>query len=488
MAFLRNQMQDQTNQGQQPSNLLSSGQSGVAGTAQTQAGTTGQKSKAQASPNAWYNVSDFLNANQKGGQKLQNTLQTQGQGLVSEDAAKSQESQAGIGSIVRPQVVNYSQDLADTGSEEQVNQGLQQDWLKPNTSYDYSPYQINPNKDITDMQEGSYGALTNFAKTAMPKRTNYSYGAQRMDEALLGRDPSFVQNFAKDLKGQYAAQVVDPLNAKIAEAQGIDTSTDQALDTARQGWFSGLEGYLGGKQSAVDQKLAEQRAAYDAQKNRNVERDLYEGLVGSIDQWEPTSGKNYLNLEDYINQNARGGGYASFRGIDPTKQTAAYSALGDQGVGRYNTLASLLGQNQGKMFDQMSSQKWQDPSWSYRTDDLRRAAQRQAYENMKGDVTAKVGEYRSQLDPILAQINEKQSRIGQLDPRIAELQGQMTYRPDGGGQFANENLANEYQNAYNERAALSEAIAALNPQRAALESQLNPWAAQQSKIMKYLNG
>jgi hypothetical protein len=476
MAFLRNQMlENQTKQGL-GEGLLSGGESAVAGNAQSQAGTTGQKSKAQASPNAWYNVSDFLNANQKGGQKLQGTLQNQAQGLIDTDKSKAQESVAGINSIARPEAVTYTDQAADTADEGTVNKGLQQDWLKPNTSYDYSSYQIDPNKDITGMQEGSYGALTNFAKTAMPKRSNYSFGAQRMDEALLGKDPNFVQNFAKDTKANYQTSVLDPVANKIAEGQALDTSTDQALDTARGGWFSGLEGYLGGKQTAVNDTLAKQRSQYDAQRNRNIQEELYNAVNG-IETKNALNNKNYLDLRNYVNQNA--GNYSSFSGIDPNKETAAWQALGDQGVGRYNTLAGILGQNQGKAFDQMSSQKWQDPTWNLRTNDLRSAAQRQSYQNEMPDIANQIASYNQQINDREVALNPLRSQLGAIESRYAQQAPQIDLAE-----------ASDRTGFMNDQAwkQLSGEASRLNAEQQDLRKKLTPWQQRQSALSKYLNG
>jgi hypothetical protein len=104
---------------------------------------------------------------------------------------------------------------------------------------------------------------------------------------------------------------------------------------------------------------------------------------------------------------------------------------------------------------------------------------------MVGDVTGRVGELTSNLNKLNAETALKKSRLDELDRITADLL-KNNYR--GNNRFDSASSGMAFQKAYNEAGQLRPEVFGLGQQQVALQQELNPWNAQLSQIMKYLNG
>lgn len=345
MAFLQKRqptnMNDQTGLG-----LYSEGSSGVSGA--TSGGVVSsrspQSSKA-SEPGSWYNIQDFLAGNQSGIEQMQQSARDYASSIVDEDKKKTQSSISGLQAVVRPEASAFDSKKIGSSSRDEAAAGLSQDWLKPGEMYDYSPFSVTANEDLMGLKEGSRDDILTFNQKKAPPRSNYSAGARRMDDLLLGYDPEFVDSFAGDVKGQYQSSVLDPVTSEIENQRALDQSADESLDAARGGWFSGLDSYLGGVNRSVEDEFSRQKNLFDTEKGKSASSVLAKALGKGPELESSFTGKSYINPEEYNQMlNNLASQYASFSGIDPSMATATKAALGEQGVNQYNMLSELFNQ------------------------------------------------------------------------------------------------------------------------------------------------
>jgi hypothetical protein len=412
MAYLRKPQENK---------LYSEGQSGVTGGEQTAGGqgAAGAGQTKAATGQGWYNIQDFLNQNQSQLPKMQSNLQGMGSDIIGQEKQKEQGMEAGIQKIARPEANQYSDEGAMKGDEATVRSGLSQTYAAP----DYSQFDLPKNEQITSLQPGSTKSLTQFARSAMPQQgANYSSGMQKTDQLLYGADPNFVNSFAKGLQDQYQGEVIDPLTNAVTTAQAQDATTKANLDTARQGWGSGLSALVGKQNQQVKDTLAKQQADWNAASSMTP----YEaakaqgGYIGPIEQNKYTG-----SFDDFLRANS--GNYATLQGFAPDQNTAATQALGSN-LGQYNMLAGLLGQYGGPAMSQYAGQQYTAPGWNVNKQKLADDFSRVGWGNEFKDVSGQVSQTQKDLDLQQIEQDRLNDQIRNLNnPEADNFQSQLNF-------------------------------------------------------------
>lgn len=358
MAFVRSPNEKWQKDRPGGSNLYSEGAGGVAGGS----GAVSNQSNNTSAGNAagWYNIQDFLGAN-KGNQTMQNQIRDTGNQFVDQGKENMASEAAEYEGYERPELYDF-----DRGSLESTDIGAAQRGL----GQDYDPFDvegaINLSSDVLspyeNIQSGSVQSLTDFNKQGMKPNAQYTGGMQMMDNALLGSDYDFVNNYGNEFKSQFENEVINPFSEQKDNWMKAEADRDQAFDAAQANWATGIQDYLGNKQTDIakanwaigdtfDQRM--NTAQTDPLAYADPETRAY--IENQQAQAQEYGGElNLPTYEDYLRLES-GNTFA------PTADVGASTVMGGrEGVDYWNALNSLYGD-----YTAGSETPWQAQLYNY---------------------------------------------------------------------------------------------------------------------------
>lgn len=424
MAFIR-RYNDQEGQGQ--NGLYSEATGAVAGQDEAAASADQQKKSTKAAtPSSWYNIQDFLSANKSAIPKMQQGLKDKAQGLIDTDKAKAQSAINDISNIKRPEAMGWDENIAKSGTADQIQAGLSQDY----NPQDYSGYNFSQNETLAGLKPNDFKSLLDFNSKTQKNKAGYTMGMGKMNELLLGSDPNAAKDLTDWTQNQYSEQVTNPLQQTITDAQTKDQAADTAVDSAKQGWWSGIKDFMGGNQKSIADKLTEQTNTFNSIKSQNAGKMLQKAIdkLGGVEKESSLTGKSYLDWDKFLKENS--GKYAQFIGNDPTQETAAFSALGDQGINQYNMISNIMGNlDQTQNYGQLAGQEFSNPTWNLSADKLARDYQTNAYKAELQKAIApgleqygnEMNEYSNVMKGYDDEIAQEESKIGANNKSLEKL-------------------------------------------------------------------
>ena len=356
MAFLSNKNNNDNNLLSGAGGIAGEGMS-VGGTPRTAAGTSG----------GWYNIQDFLQANQQTPNVQTRIEQKAGQGL-SEAKNQLQSQQSGLSQL--PTTEAYSNDRLqslrqggiDPNETSQIRGFLDQSLGNKEAgtqSYERSSQEQLPDikNPYSNLQSGNFDSIMNWYGGLEKPSADYTPGMQKMDEMLLRGSKDFSTDFPSKMKDQYQQEVVDPLQSQRAELDRRKSEASQNFSDEGKEWHQGISGFLGGEKAKVNERLAQQQldlAEQNQMKTQDIMGDYYNDLnfyndmtgVNQLtqggntvlkDSFDPRyQGLSTFNTDDYITRDAI---------VDPTIGTAASSYFSNPNdLQSYNALAGLIGE------------------------------------------------------------------------------------------------------------------------------------------------
>jgi gamma-glutamylcyclotransferase (GGCT)/AIG2-like uncharacterized protein YtfP len=506
MAFIRRPNEQQNTQTQ--NQMYSEGGAGVLGQ-QVYSGGTGpqQKTKAQASPSSWYNVQDFLGANQAAIPKYQESINQKAQDIIGSDAVKTQEAVGNISAVERPEAQQFDANKAWTGTQEFLQGGLGQNYTAP----DYTQWDVQANQNIQNLVPGSTASVVDFyGNTREQPRGQYTGGARRMDQLIVGSDPDFVESFGGDVKGQYESQVVNPLTEALTAAEEADLAKQAELEQARANWQTGLGGLLGEKQAAVQSEYERQQKAYQDLQKQGVAPSLLAALQKSgAKDWQSQFYQGQ-SLKDYFSNPDLAKKYGSLQGMTGNMQTAAQQYLGDQGISQFNLIESLLGAEDP--YEQIAGQAYTAPKYTVNAQDaLRKYEQDNAMREqakLQSLIGSRQGEYAKAQESAKQakegwnyyqnQLSDYDRKAGMYKEQMARLGAELKgMRPGSEGYSEKQqalsqvsrNYQKEYENWRNFKNSMSDYQTPYLESEKALKnigSYLNAYQNRSSELEKYL--
>lgn len=418
MAFLRTDQNKNTDQGDQ----LVSGAGGFAGEGTPVGGT--QRSAA-GQPGGWYNLQEFLQANQQT-PNVQSRIQQRGEQGLASAKGQLQSNVKGLQDI--PTAEKYSSDRLTsmrqgglTGQETGQLRGFLDQSLagiQPGTQQ----YELSAQEQLPDIQNpyqglqpGSFESLMGWYGNLERPSANYTSGMQKMDEALLRGSKDFAKNFSGEMQGRFQQEVTDPLQEQRANLERRKQEASQQFTDEGKQWHEGISGFLGGEKAKVNERLAEQElelAKQNQMRTEDIMGDYYQDVLQNTDltgmnqltpggqyvlkggQTLPTpqadiTGMNQLTPTQGIAlKGVPGAGYVDYQRpsatpsepylgpieIDPTQYisrgnvvaptlgTAAQSYFSPQDLQTYNTLAGLVDQD---IYDPQGLAQFDPGYWSF---------------------------------------------------------------------------------------------------------------------------
>lgn len=326
MAFIRNR----NNTG---SDMFSEG-SNVAGQSALAIGGNPKTSKVRG-PQSWYNITEFLKANESAIPQYQDKLRAKADRDIQTAQTGAQAGMQGMSNIQRPDAINYSDEEA-WEDPNKAQEGIGQWW---DTS-DYSNFSFNQPTNIINLKPSDRSSLIDYSREDAQKKGTYTEGMRGLNDFIYGQDPDFVKNFATDTVNKYNTQVANPYQEAYEASQAKDADKLSELDTARQGWFTGLRGLLDDKYALVSDTAAKQRADEDAVRTKIA--DASEIVKKNIIS-DPNKFNKYGNysVEDFF-KTTNPNSYLTTSGGGTDMSAAAMASLGNEGIGKYNSLANIL--------------------------------------------------------------------------------------------------------------------------------------------------
>ena len=341
MAYVRSPNETWQKKPGESSGLYSEGGSGVAGG--TSSAVSNQQNNSKAGNAAgWYNIQDFLGAN-KGNQTLQNQIKNTGNQYIENANTEAQSQIDEYNSYERPEVQAFDPNNLKVGGfdEQTVQKGLNQDYdpFDVKSAMGLSQSTMNPYNNI---QSGSVQSLTDFNKQGMKPNAQYTGGMQSMDNALLGSDYDFVNNYGDQFKSDFENQALNPFNEQLDSFALSEANRDKAFEDAQSSWRGGLQNWLTGQNSAVDSTYNKLTKQYTDATTADPRSFVDDETLGYYDAQKAGNAEYGTDLfipefSDYIRQT----GGSEF---GPTRNNAAFDALGGrEGIDYYNALSSLYG-------------------------------------------------------------------------------------------------------------------------------------------------
>ena len=356
--------------GQQREQQMVSGGSGMlgqgmlgSGKKQTQAGTGG----------SWYNVQDFLSANQNIPSSLANRMEQKGQEEIGQAASGLQSNIANMSAL--PQAQQYSQEAFQNAIGDKdysdVQQYLNQGYQAQNVNLAPQGYE-SQKQSYQSLNPNDFSSLMNWFG-ATDQGARYTPGMSKMDELLLRNRPGFIESFPQQLQSQFQSQVTDPMQAATSERQAQEQATQDAFNTSRENWQQGLSDYLGGQYQSVQDELAKQQ---DVQDQWLANEANYNRMIS---QHSPQAQEFGMDLNPYFQYQA---------GTAPAMGTAANVALGGEGIQEYNQLANLLEDVQGSPMERMMDQQYVAPTYLGNEQGFMQAYAPQKVTKTQGEISA----------------------------------------------------------------------------------------------------
>lgn len=353
----------------------------------TGGGVSGKKKTAAGTPSGWYNVQEFLGANQQDPairQRIEERGQEQLGGAV-EQYGKDVEALQDI-----PEASQFDQGrfqgYLDGGLSEDekstIQQGLGQTFegFEPGTqSYELAPELQLPERQspFSGLKEGDMSSMMGWFGEAERPSATYTPGMQKMDEMLLRGQKGFTEDYPKQLKEQYQKQVTDPMMAKreaIGNAQDIARGGEEqagSFEAAKQDWRTGIGSFLRGQQKRVDTRLVEQQAKQAEVANQPAYELMGQDYSNAL-QFSPTGGQidgrpSITQTDLYGIQGLTPSDYLSYRTPTPADLgTAASAELTPEEIETYNFLQQA--QTGGTEGLYSGGQTFDPGGWSYNKD------------------------------------------------------------------------------------------------------------------------
>lgn len=242
--------------------VLGSGGGVMGGGETTPAAATGNSQSAAGSPSGFYNIQDFLGANQGSTPRIQTNVEQKGNAAVESGKQQLQQNQGSLSAL--PNATEYNRDNFNQylakNEYDPIRQAANQSFT-PTSSEDIN-YNLSKNisdQGINSLKPGDFGSVMNWFGQAQPTSSTYNPGMQKMDEMLLRGNKDFVQNFAPNIQAQYKSQVSDPLSAAISGRIGQEQATGEAITGAANAWKGGIGDYLKGQDALINAKITEQQ-------------------------------------------------------------------------------------------------------------------------------------------------------------------------------------------------------------------------------------
>jgi len=388
MAYINDPTKKNQGQGGAYENDLYSQGSAMAGSGQTGVGDQSKQTTA-GTAGGWYNVQDFLKANE-GDSTLKQGIQRTGNELIDKAKQESQNliSQADETFKASGQPILYDPQKMQQASGQDIygylNQGQKE---AQRASFDLSGDVKNQAKYLEDP---SFKNMIEFNKYGLDQSATYTPGMAAMDEALLLNDPSFTTSFLPKLGQQYQQNVSEPLKVAEKNYQARADDLNRQYDRAGESWGSGIKGFLGEQQEAIERQKNEMQEQADYTQNRTP--------------WNMMSDEQRALADQYgIDQNNI---FRFDQGTGVSDAAAANRALGSEGIERYNMLSDLLSQtNQDFEYNPLQGQEYIAPSWSFdennfnalvsqrqaetQAAEAQQQAKLQAEQNLRNDITEK---------------------------------------------------------------------------------------------------
>lgn len=322
---------------------------GILGSGETQQ-KVGQ-STANQSPTGFYNIQDFLKANQGQSQLASQVEQKAGEALAKQKS-QFEQNKANISQV--PQATEYTPDAL-----QQKLKANEYDSLRKNMAQEYKPQtqeqiqgQLSQNvqNPFANMQAGNFKSIMDFFGQARPTGSQYTPGMQKQDEMLLRGKQGFAETMPQQYQNLYQEQVANPLSQLSAQEAERQKQAGESINKAGAQWQQSVKDWLAGQEQertkAVADILAKQTETYQAGLNPDYK------VLGSEkpylhDAW---SGAGVPGLQARFNQKMNVeipgiGGYTEAE--KPTEQTALLEYLKGQDAGAnledYNAIQQLLG-------------------------------------------------------------------------------------------------------------------------------------------------
>lgn len=402
----------------------------------TGGGAPSQKKKTTAgSPSGWYNIQEFLGANQQD-PAVKQRLEEQATGQL--EQAKQQTGMYDEAGALQPfDAQDYVTQASpwDEGSfQEMLGGGLDKDEkskIQQGLTQE-AGQQVNPESVFQDvpnpfsgMKEGDFGSIMNWYGGPKEQTSQYTPGMQKMDEMLLRGHKGFTTDFPKQQQDAFQG-VKDERTSRVGD---IQTAQEQAagptgtVATEKQAWQTGIGNFLGGQQQKIALENQSQQNLYDHMTGKQQEGTVESSKSAiPIQDWinvqkykeydpsqvgtpvSPTTGKvlNYaralgvqgVNPWDYIQMS---------HDIAPTEGMAAMEVLGSQqGIDDYNALSQLYDQSgEAGGYGQFAGQDvWENPTWEF---------DREGFEGQIKDIAKRYG--IAGIDKGIADLSDTESIV-----------------------------------------------------------------------------
>lgn len=276
------------------------GAGGVLGSGETTA-KTGQQSIANQSPTGFYNIQDFLKANQ-GQSTLAGDIQKKGEEAIGQQKNTLAQNQSTMENM--PTATEYTPEALQKNLQANEYDALRGNIAqKPQTQQQIqSQLSANITNPFENMKAGDYKSIMDFFGQSQPTSSKYTQGMQKQDELLL-RGNKESANIPTNLQNMYQEQVANPLNQAV-NARTAKSAADVAK--ANEGWKGGLQAFLSSQDQLQKDILAEQQGLYNkamspqfASQNVGLQapnaNTALTAYMGGVDR----GGNPYSNYEDY---------------------------------------------------------------------------------------------------------------------------------------------------------------------------------------------
>lgn len=346
MAYLKRE-EAKTEQQAQPS-LLGGGSSFMGQGAAQGADTT--KSTA-GTPGGWTNIQSYLGANPGAGQETAEQIKGQAEGKIS-DVQKSiggvQYNAPTTQGFDRGTVADYLK--SGTGMES-IQSGLNQQFTAPDIDQMYGTAQGklgSLQEQAKDVKPGSFQGIMNMFGVTRPESKYYTPGMQKLDTLFLQNVPGFADQFPKEFQEKLGGLQTEMTAAKDKTKGQVETARG-ATEKARGDWQKGIKDYLDYADEMIKNQQQVQQLGYESELGKK------ESALAGMSPDERAMAQR-LDVDPLQ--------FASYSGKAPDLESAALAYLGQEGFGRYNTLANLADQQHlGKYLG--TSEGYKPGQWNF---------------------------------------------------------------------------------------------------------------------------
>jgi hypothetical protein len=297
-------------------------------------GGAAPQQKSAAPKSSWYNIQNFLSANQPGAAASREAIGAQAKNVIGQESAATAKAAGDINAAPIKTAQAFDPGKVGEYSEEQISSGLGQNY----TPVDYSKYNISPPSSVQNIASSSGAGDIYSAFGGQPQQTKkpMTVGQRQMEAALLGsgeEGAKWTNEFIPQFKEQYKSQVTDPYYKAIEDRKAQEAQAAADIEAAKGSWNTGLTDWTGAQQQAIQDKLTEMQGAQAPGLNE-MAPEYTSGSAGAY-------GAGGQSFQQYLAAHPELA--PKYDAAAPTRANAAYSALGGmEGVNKYNKIASFL--------------------------------------------------------------------------------------------------------------------------------------------------